>query len=322
MRRSLSSLLIFLLCLQPVWLHAGGRKLQQVREEVRPEKKTDPKKAKDDDDDDDDDDDWSFDDDDSGDSIVLEGLWGALTTSCWLIGVPLYVLPANAVGDNYHNNFGFQRYPYADDSAGLMWNLDPPAASLGRPEPLDDETAGWRAGVPLETGAVPKHPGRSWSGRVFVEESNDFDGLNRVNAQVLVESFGRLGFQASWSYLRETLDDDSHDELWLGDANLTFLFAQSERVQLRTGWGCRWLADRDDANFGVNFLYGGDFYPAKPWIVSTFLELGNLGSAFVVHGRATAGVILSRFEFFGGYDWLRIGSADLHGPVIGVRLWF
>ncbi|MBL8795914.1 MAG: hypothetical protein JNM56_18575, partial [Planctomycetia bacterium] len=168
----------------------------------------------------------------------------------------------------------------------------------------------------------PERPGRAWSGRVFVEESNDFDGLNRVNGQVLIESCSRFGFQAGWSYLREELDCGCHDELWLGDATLTFLFAQSDRVQLRTGLGCRWLTDGSDSDFGVNFLYGGDFYPAKPLVISTAIDLGNLGSAFVIHGRATAGIIWSRFELFGGYDWLRIGSADLHGPVLGVRLWF
>jgi len=316
MRRSLALLLIFLLLVQPAWLHAGGGKLQQVRQEVRQEKKPDSREQEAADNDDDDD--WSLDWDDSEDSIVLEGLWGALSTSCWLIGVPLYVLPANLVGDNYHNKFGFQRYPYADDSAGLMWNLTPPTASLGPPQPLESNAADWRVEIPLE----PERPGRLWSGRVFVEESNDFDGLNRVNGQVLIDTIGRVGFQASWSYLTEELDCGCRDEFWLGDANLTFLFAQSDKVQFRTGLGCRWLADDGESDFGINFLYGGDFYPVKPLIVSTCLELGNLGSAFVVHGRATAGAILSRFEFFGGYDWLRIGTVDLHGPVVGVRLWF
>ena len=319
MRRSLASLLIFLLLMQPAWLHAGGGKLQQVREEVRQEKKPDSREQEAADqkqEDDEDDDSWSFGDED--DSIVVEGLWGEIATSCWLVGLSLWVLPANLVGDNYHNQFGFRPYPYADDCAGLMWNLDPPPVRIGPPQPLESNAADWRVEVP----PTPERPGWSWSGRVFVEESNDFDGLNRVNGQVLIDTIGRVGFQASWSYLTEELDCGCQDELWLGDANLTFLFAQSEKVQLRTGLGCRWLADDGDSDFGVNFLYGGDFYPVKPLIVSTFLELGSLGEAFVVHGRATAGVILSRFEFFGGYDWLRIGSVDLHGPVVGVRLWF
>jgi hypothetical protein len=27
-------------------------------------------------------------------------------------------------------------------------------------------------------------------------------------------------------------------------------------------------------------------------------------------------------ELLGGYDFLRLGSADLQGPFLGVRLWF
>ena len=33
------------------------------------------------------------------------------------------------------------------------------------------------------------------------------------------------------------------------------------------------------------------------------------------------GVQMQHVEVFAGYDWLRIGAA-LHGPMVGVRLWF
>jgi hypothetical protein len=29
-----------------------------------------------------------------------------------------------------------------------------------------------------------------------------------------------------------------------------------------------------------------------------------------------------RWETFGGYDFLRIGTVNLQGPMVGLRLWF
>ena len=50
--------------------------------------------------------------------------------------------------------------------------------------------------------------------------------------------------------------------------------------------------------------------------------MGNLDHAFVTRVRGSVGIQLQHAELFAGYDWLRIGSADLHGPMVGVRFWF
>lgn len=107
-----------------------------------------------------------------------------------------------------------------------------------------------------------------------------------------------------------------------GVANLTFRFAQNEWVQMHTGVGVRLLTDRSDTRAGVNFLYGMDVFPTKPLVFSSLVEGGTLDSAWVLHGRGTVGVLYRRYEWFGGYDFLRIGSVNLQGPVVGLRLWF
>jgi len=154
-----------------------------------------------------------------------------------------------------------------------------------------------------------------------VENSNDFDGLERVNGQVMIDTTMRLGLQGGWSYFRERLASGGHDTMQLGDVALTFCFVQSERLLLRTGLGYRWLADGDSTG-GLNVLLSGDYFPVKPVIISAAIDGGKFGDASVIHLRGTAGIILARWELFTGYDWLRIGSVDLHGPVVGLRLWF
>jgi hypothetical protein len=88
------------------------------------------------------------------------------------------------------------------------------------------------------------------------------------------------------------------------------------------GLGCRLLTDDRDTRAGVNFVYGGDWFPARPLVVSASCDLGNLDAAFVVRARATVGAAWRRWEVFGGYDFLRIGSVNLQGPMLGLRVWF
>jgi hypothetical protein len=91
---------------------------------------------------------------------------------------------------------------------------------------------------------------------------------------------------------------------------------------MHAGLGARLLFDRRTTQGGFNFLYGADFFPVDPVVLSTQIDLGNLPHAFVFHARGTVGWQLGRFELFGGYDFLRIGSTNFQGPLAGLRLWF
>jgi hypothetical protein len=108
----------------------------------------------------------------------------------------------------------------------------------------------------------------------------------------------------------------------LGDAYLTWRFAQCSWGQMYLGAGARWQIDRQHSTAGCSFLYGGDFFPIDPLIISTTLDMGNLGDAFAIRGRCTVGVQLGRWEIFAGYDYQRIGNAQIQGPLVGLKRWF
>jgi hypothetical protein len=108
----------------------------------------------------------------------------------------------------------------------------------------------------------------------------------------------------------------------VGDVNLVYRIAQADWVQMHAGVGGRIWTDRYATYGGFNFTYGADFFPLKPLVISTQLDLGNLSDAFVTRARATVGWQINRLELYGGYDFLRIGSVNFQGPMIGARLWF
>ena len=206
--------------------------------------------------------------------------------------------------DGCHADGYFPSYPYARGQPGYMW-MKRTTPDGEEPPPQPDFTKA-----------------RGWSGRVAVEESNDFDGINRATLRLLLETGSGFGVQTNWSYVHENLSCGCTDNLGLGDLNLTYLFIQHENLQVRLGAGVRMLFDSHATDFGFNFTCGADVYPCKPIVLSTTLDAGTLGSAGVFRVQGSIGFLYKRWEIYTGYDYLRIGSTALQGPVLGLRLWF
>jgi hypothetical protein len=231
--------------------------------------------------------------DDNDDDGTL--VWGALVGAGVVVTAP-YWGPHSLLEGNTRGELYFAPSPY-EVSEGAM---------------LSDPTVDDRCS---ELGYV-------WATRVRAEYLNDFDNLTGYRAHVLTEHANRFGFDGEVNYWTQSLTPGSHDELWTGDANVVFRFAQSERVQLRSGIGLAWLSDHVQTDLGFNFTYGGDFYPINPLVVSAEMDGGWIGQAWFLHLRSTVGVQYRQVEVYTGYDYLEIGNAQLDGWVAGVRVLF
>ncbi len=215
--------------------------------------------------------------------------------------IALPFLPAAVLDDRWDDTASFPCYPYPNNRDGYI--------SFGR----------WAS---PDSAAHDPEELKGWSLRLAAEEGNDFRGLNRVETRVTVDTETRFGLQSNWSLFSEDLGSGRRDQLVLGDTNMTFRVAQKEWISVYGGLGTRFLVDKSDTRFGFNGLYGMDLFPTKPLILSTSFDLGNLDNAFVVHGRATLGAVHKHYEIYGGYDFLRVGTVNLQGPMAGLRLWF
>ena len=158
--------------------------------------------------------------------------------------------------------------------------------------------------------------------RLDAEYVATFDRLDSIAGHLLVETAPRFGLAASWTELREHLADGNCDTLSLGDCNVVYRFVQASWAEFRTGCGVDWMADGGGANFGFNFIYAADFFPAKPWVVSSELDCGALGRAAEFRVRTTAGVVLHGVETYVGYEYTDIGRGHWNGLIGGLRLWF
>jgi hypothetical protein len=232
---------------------------------------------------------------------------GQVISSCGVAVSTPFWGPCALIGDTGEREIYFLPYPYADDFPGRLWLQQggvPPDGSQYSVESTD-----LPALSPLAL-------------RISLENGHDFADLNRVGGQVILETRSRLGLHTSWNWYHENLGRGRSDETFLTDLNLTIRFAQSERVQMYAGLGARILADQYDADAGFNAIYGADFFPVRPLVLSWQIDGGSLGSAGVFHTRGSVGVLLRNWELFAGYDYLDIGGIDLQGPLIGVRGWF
>ncbi len=167
-----------------------------------------------------------------------------------------------------------------------------------------------------------QEPAKPWAVRFAVEEGNDFQGLNRVGGRLLLDSSTRFGVAANLDHYLERCGCGRSDQLMFGDVALTYRFAECEWMQMHAGLGGRLMFGDGRTRGGFNFLYSADVFPVRPLVVSASMELGTMKEAFAMRLRASAGVQIRAVEAFVGWDWLRIGSADLWGPMAGLRLWF
>jgi hypothetical protein len=221
-----------------------------------------------------------------------------------MVALAPFYIPHALMRDNLENTGYFPWHPYpscssTDNMPAFLWC----GGSPGSDSP-------W---------GLPK---RNWGLRILGEDGNDFRGLNRAGVRFTFDTSTRWGVQSNWNFLSESLFNGNHDTTTLGDTNLTYRFAQCGNVQMHTGLGFRVLTDPHVTDWGFNFLYGIDYFPVKPVVFSSVFDSGTLGSAGVVHVRTTIGVTHKHLELLTGYDFMRIGSVNVLGPLIGLRLWF
>lgn len=198
--------------------------------------------------------------------------------------------PASLLDDDYTFDADFPDFPY-DDVPGSILVTTPPAG-----------------------------PASPWTARLRSEVASDFGDQERIGGRLLLDSALRVGIDTEWNYRYQNLPT-GHDQLWTGDFNVVYRFAQSERVQFRSGLGVNWLSDRIGTDYGFNFTYGADVYPRKPWFVSATMDWGRLGHAGLFHGRVIGGVVVDRWELFTGYDYYDVGGTQINGLVAGVGIW-
>ncbi len=296
MNRMLAALLIVSGLVSCPRLPAQDGRLEKLRKDVRGDETAQesdaPKKAAD-----------SHDSSDPECDFWAQLCAEALARPLFAIGAAPFWLPHAALGDDLCTYRYFCAHPYQAGYPGyLVLN---PAAS-----------AEW-----MQAWGEHIQP-RVWAARLSIEDGNDFDGLNRLGGQALLETSSRFGVLANWNWYRERLPCGCVDQTCIGDINLTYRFAQSECAEMRVGLGARVLSDSALTDWGVNVHYGGDIFPVQPLVLSGAVDFGNLGSAFVVHTRASAGVLYRGWELFAGYDFLRVGCVNLQGPLVGLRFWF
>jgi hypothetical protein len=150
------------------------------------------------------------------------------------------------------------------------------------------------------------------------------DGLvHRAALGLRFDSSMRLGFESRFSLFVEQLPAPRGgvDQLLIGDLNLTLRIAQHEQAQVYAGLGVRGLIDGASSTAGINTTYGLDLFPLAPLVISLQGDLGHLGAAFYLEGRATLGVTLGRLELYAGYEATLIGDVGFHDPTFGLRIW-
>ena len=227
-------------------------------------------------------DDYCEDDDDAVESFFGKVFFAGLTSPFWA--------PHAALDDDISQAGYFPEHPYENAEGGLL---------------LDKTPRGAHDSLIVLQG----------------QYGDNFDDIFHANGRVLMEHSSRFGFDTEFFYRNEDVPT-GHDELWTGDFNITYRFAQSEKWQFRAGLGANWLVYNGESDEGINFTYGADWFPADPVVVSALLDWGRVGDAGLFHGRTTIGISHNGWGVFTGYDFFEIGHQEIHSWINGIELRF
>ena len=203
-----------------------------------------------------------------------------------------FTIPRAVVADADLHAIEFPAFPYSEDRTSPLSDL------LSDTEPSD------------------------WQTVLRGQYGDDFDGLSHPSGRLLLDNWTRFGIDTEFFYRHEDLPVGGSDQLWTGDANIVYTFAKGELGQFRTGIGVNWLAGAGQSDSGFNFTYGGELYPAEPFVITGDIDWGRIGDASLFHGRATIGITRNGWGLFTGYDYFSIGKTDLHSWINGVELRF
>ena len=226
---------------------------------------------------------------------------------------------------------GERRAPFARHLVLFPWTLprlliDDPCLSAYALYPYRDGHGPLRA--PATRPECARSSALSAQARVFALHS-DFEtgymlqGLWAGTFAARLALPERIEIEGRISFMRE-LATPRPDQALAGTTHLSYRFAQSQSVVLRTGVGMRAFS-LNRPLFGIDVLYGMDLYARKPLIVHLELHAGSLGSAFLGQVRAAIGVQLWKLELYAGYDHTVVmgeRKTKLGGPVVGARAWF
>jgi hypothetical protein len=215
-------------------------------------------------------------------------------------------LPYHLTDDRYGRTWAYPSHPYANGIDGYTR-----FRGVSRPRTLPD--GGQLLG---QSGALRLRV----EGGVLTSGGPFDQNLQRITLAARASTNFRLEIGTEWTLWTEKLVGGV-DHLWLGKADATILFAQSENVQFRSGLGFRFMVDEHGTVPGMNFIYGLDIYPVSPLVISAQAELGSIGGALAGQVRISAGVMLGPVEVFAAYDRLAVNNLVFGGPTVGVRMW-
>ncbi|MFH1378604.1 MAG: hypothetical protein ABIH86_07620 [Planctomycetota bacterium] len=145
----------------------------------------------------------------------------------------------------------------------------------------------------------------------------------RISGRARIEGFWRFGLDVGIHRFEEELSGGGYDAIQFEDLFVTIRFAQSERIQLRTGLG--WRVFDDDLGpdrQGWAFLYAIDIQPFDPFVASFAFDVGGVGNAVVSRTRIEAGAVISIVEPYVGVEWFRVDNTELDSVFAGVRIYF
>ena len=174
--------------------------------------------------------------------------------------------------------------------------------------------------VPWEAEATGKT--NCLSIRAFAEGGKTLSDIDRTRLRFAIDTASRWGVVSQWDYFRDDPGFPAQPDRVFGNVLSTYRLVQAEHWQMHAQVGVQGLLESDRARLGTLGGVSLDLFPRRPFVFSAEAQVGHLHDQWTSRVRGTAGVQFHHLQIYAGYDWFRFGDLNLHGPVVGVGLWY
>lgn len=205
----------------------------------------------------------------------------------------------------------FADYPYADGTPGLLVEA-PSTITDGAALPSERPADG--------TAEPPPSPGNAVAAQLAAEAA--FIGSpRRAGVRARVQFPLRLELDSDWSRYQEFNPGGDVDVTWWGREHVSVRFAESSAIQFRSGIGPQHWLDAKGWVYGIDFTWGFEAFPVRPWVLAFEASAGGLGKTITAGLSGRVGVMLGPVEMGAGWNQRWIGSVALGGPFIAAQFW-
>jgi hypothetical protein len=172
---------------------------------------------------------------------------------------------------------------------------------------------------PFDTAYARKSKPLAWEVRGSYQL--DLDGVHALRFLAKMRCTCWISFDLDVTHYFEPRDGGGWDELTFSKLDADFNVLTTPNLDLDLGLGVAYVEGLGIYG-GANAKITGDVFPVKPWGIHFAAGASAFGTATIYETEFAVGLFFNHLEIRAGYRSTWVEDVSIHGPYVGISLWF